>query len=269
MFSMCSIVWANRILAWRLARREFEARFRGSFLGLFWAVIMPLAMLGIYTFVFGSIFNARWVRPDQPAVVVEYGFPLVLFSGLIVFGILAEPLARAPSLVMENVSYVKKVVFPLEILPFVTLISALINTSITFVVFLAVYLAGHGLPPATIVFLPIVLLPVMLMTLGIVYLLSSLGVFLRDLKQVMPILTTALLFLSPVFYPLTAVPEAYRGLMLLNPMTLGVLFAQDVIFWGQLPDPIAWVIYMLASSVIFAVGSWWFLRTKKAFADVL
>ncbi|HEX2020101.1 MAG TPA: ABC transporter permease [Aurantimonas sp.] len=269
MFSMFSIVWTNRVLTWRLARREIEARFRGSFLGVFWAAIMPLAMLGIYSFVFGGIFNARWVRPEQPGVLADYGFPLVLFSGLMVFGILSEPLSRSPGLIMENVSYVKKVVFPLEVLPFVALISALINMVITLAVFLAVFLLFHGLPPATILFLPIVLLPVMLMTLGIVYLLSSLGVFLRDLKQVMPILTAALLFLAPVFYPLSVVPEAYRSLMLLNPLTLGVLFAQDVIFWGRLPDPLAWGGYLLASILVFAAGSWWFLRTKKAFADVL
>jgi lipopolysaccharide transport system permease protein len=262
-------IWSHRTLIWRLARREIEARFRGSFLGVFWAIIVPLIMLAVFSLVFGTIFQSRWARPENSAVASEYAFPMILFSGLIVFGILSDPLTRAPGLVMENVAYVKKVVFPLEVLPFVALISALVTALISFVVFLAVFVLMYGMPPATIFLLPIVLLPFMLVILGIVYFLASLGVFLRDLRHVMPPLTTAMLFLSPVFYSPDALPGEYRWLLYANPMTSAVTQAREVIFWGRLPDLTEWGAFLVLSLFVAIAGAYWFMRTEKAFADVV
>ncbi len=261
-------VWKNRTLIWRLARREIEARFRGSFLGLFWAVIAPLAMLGVYSLVFGSLLEARWARPE-PTAPQAFSFPMLLFLGLIMFGILSEPLNRAPGLILENVSYVKKVVFPLEILPVVSLITALVNATISFAMFLVVYVLFYGPPPVTALLLPLAVLPLWLVTLGLVYLLSSLGVFLRDLGHVVPLLTTSMLFLSSVFFPPEAMPEHFRPFLYLNPITTAVNHARDLVFWGTLPHPAEWLTFFLACALVFAIGAFWFMRTEKAFADVL
>jgi lipopolysaccharide transport system permease protein len=269
MLTFASGIWSHRSLIWRLARREIEARFRGSFLGIFWAVIAPLVMLAVFSFVFGSIFQSHWATPKHGVGASEYAFPMMLFVGLIVFGIVSDPLNRAPGLVIENVSYVKKVVFPLEILPFVALISALVTALISFVVFLAAFLVVYGVPPATILLLPIVLLPLMLVVLGAVYFFASLGVFLRDLKHVMPLVTNTMLFLSPVFYSLDALPQQYQWLFFANPVTLAVIGAREVIFWAHLPNIMEWVISFVLSLLAAAGGAYWFTRTEKAFADVL
>ncbi|UUP18238.1 ABC transporter permease [Nitratireductor thuwali] len=269
MLAFLTDIWSHRNLVWRLTQREIEARFRGSFLGLFWAVIVPLFMLGVFSLVFGTIFQSRWARPEGAAMASEYSFPIILFSGLIVFGILADPLNRAPGLVMENVAYVKKVVFPLEILPLVALISALVTAAISFAVFLVVFAVIYGLPPVTIVLLPLTLLPLMLFVLGAVYFLSSLGVFLRDLRHIMPPLTTAMLFLSSVFYSPENLPEDYRWLLYLNPVTPAVTYARDVIFWGRLPDLLEWSATLMFSLLVLIAGVYWFMRTEKAFADVV
>jgi lipopolysaccharide transport system permease protein len=257
------------MLIWRLARREIEARFRGSFLGLFWAVIVPLVMLGVFSLVFGSIFGSRWTRPGAVTFGHEYSFPMVMFLGLILLAVISDPINRAPDLIMANVSYVKKVLFPLEILPVVALVNALVTAAISFVVFLVVFLILYGLPPLTILALPVVLLPLAFMSLGIVYFLASLGVFLRDLAQMTPPLTTAIMFLSPVFYPIEQLPEQYRWMLYLNPLTTGLVEARDVVFWGQLPPLGQWFTYLAASLVVAAAGHYWFSRTKKGFADVV
>lgn len=269
MLSFTASIWSHRSLVWRLVRREIEARFRGSFLGLFWAVIVPLIMLSVYSLVFGSIFQSRWAAAGSAAGSGEYAFPMILFIGLIVFGILAEPLNRAPGLVMENVSYVKKVVFPLEILPFVALISALVTALISLAVFLLVFAVMYGVPPVTILLLPIVLLPLMLFVLGSVYFLASLGVFLRDLRQVMPPVTTAMMFLSPVFYSPEALPEQYRWLLDINPATMAVIGARNVVFWAHMPNIIEWGTSFILSLLVATTGALWFMRTEKAFADVV
>lgn len=262
-------ILSNVSLIRKLARREFDQRFRGSLLGWFWALIAPLAMLAVFSLVFGSIFGARWARPDSAATQTEFGFPLLLFSGLIVFNFFGETFNRAPGLILENTSYVKKVVFPLEILPVVTLLSSLTTAAISFVAFMVVYVVLHGLPPLTIVLLPLVLLPLALITLGICYFFASLGVFLRDLRHVTPPLSTAMLFLSSVFYDPQTVPESYRWMLYLNPLTPAVNHVRDVLFWGRIPDPLEFAIFLTTATVVFLLGLEWFKRTEKAFADVV
>ncbi|KQZ81967.1 sugar ABC transporter permease [Mesorhizobium sp. Root157] len=269
MISYLTSSWNHRFLIWRLARREVEARFRGSLLGVFWALVLPLMMLGVFSLVFGSVFGTRWVRPGGAMTIGEYGYPMVLFSGLIIFGIISEPVTRAPGLVLENISYVKKVVFPLEILPLVALISAIITAAIAFVAFLAVFIFLYGLPPITILALPLILLPLVMTTIGIVYFFASLGVFLRDLAQVVAPLITAIMFLSPLLYPLESLPEPYRPWLYLNPLTTCLIQARDVIFWGKLPPLGEWAAYFLISFLVMTAGGYWFTRTKKAFADVV
>ncbi|SJZ85238.1 ABC transporter permease [Consotaella salsifontis] len=269
MFGFLTTAWCNRTLLLRLSRREVEARYKGSFLGIAWAALMPLIMIGIYSFVFGNIMRTRWLTAETGAENSVYSFAMLMFCGFILFGVFSEALARAPGLMLENTSYVKKVVFPLDILPWVVVVSSLINAGIAFLVFLALFVVFYGLPPLTIVLLPLVVIPVTLITLGLTYFLASFGVFLRDLRQFVPMITTALLFLSPVFYPLDAVPAQFKFLISMNPITIGVSEARDVIFWGRVPSPVEWGIYTAAGIVVAALGYAWFARTRKAFADVI
>lgn len=261
-------IFGNFPLTMKLARREFEQRFRGSFLGWFWALLVPLAMLAVYSMVFGVIFQSRWQRPGTD-VQSEYGFPLLLFSGLIMFNFFSDQFNRAPGLVLENVSYVKKVVFPLDVLVVVSMLTSLATAAISFVAFFVIYITFHGLPPATALLLPLTIIPLAFITMGISYVLASLGVFLRDLKHITPPLSTALLFMSSVFYDPSTLPEGYRWLVYLNPVTPAVDFMRDMVFWGNIPNPVSYLAYLVFSVIVLLAGHTWFARTQKAFADVI
>jgi len=258
-------LWDNRELIVQLTRREVLSRYRGSILGLAWSFFNPLLMLVVYTFVFSIIFKARWGPGDES----KADFAIVLFAGLIIHGLFAECVNRAPGLILANVNYVKKVVFPLEILPWVAAGSALFHSAVSIAVLLAAQLVFQHALAWTIVFLPIVLVPLLFSTMGLAWFLSSIGVYVRDIGQTIGIFTMVLLFLSPVFYPVEALPENYRILLLLNPLTLVIGDARRVLIWGQAPD---WAGLMLHSAASFAVawlGFWWFQRTRRGFADVV
>lgn len=258
-------IWRHRLLVLRLARRDLEARYRGSVLGLFWAVLTPLLMMGVYTFVFSVVFQARWGNSTGG----KAEFALLLLSGLILFTIFSDCVARAPGLMLENVSYIKKVVFPLEILPAVTLAVALANATIGFVILEIFAALLFGVPPLTTLLFPLILLPLCLFTLGVTWFLSSLGVFLRDIKQMVGVLVTVLMFLSPIFYPVSAIPEAYRPLILLNPLTLLLEHAREALFWGRVPNPLEWLACTAVAALVAWLGYVWFQKTRKAFADVV
>lgn len=259
------LAWANRQLIWRLAFREVESRFRGSFLGLLWGFLLPLGTLAIYTFVFTTIYQARWTTPTGATTE----FALVVFSGLLFFSLFAEPISRAPGLIEENASYVKKVVFPIEIMPIVIFISSLVSFFMGLAIWCAAYLVVIGLPPATLPFVLLLLVPMAFLTIGLSWLLSSLGVFLRDLRQVVPILTTAVLFLSPILYPVSYVPESLQWIIRLNPLTGILEMSKDVMLWGKMPDWPVFVITTILSFMFAWAGYIWFMVTRKAFADVL
>lgn len=252
----------HRELILRMARREVEMRYRGSALGLVWSLITPLLMLGVYTFVFSQVFNSKWSGTDTP-------FALLLFAGLIVFGILSEPVNRAPALMFENISYVKKVVFPLDALAWVALLSTLFTAAVNVVIWTLFHLVAVGLPPWTAILLPVLLLPLCLLTVGLVWLLSSLGVFVRDLRQAVPVVTTILMFLSPVFYPVSAAPPWIQGLMRLSPLAMALDQSRDALVAGRLPDWTVWLVQLAVSWVVFALGYAWFQRSRRGFADVL
>lgn len=224
-------------------------------------------MLAVYTFVFSVVFKARWNVNASSGSKTE--FAMVLFAGLIVFNLFSECINRAPGLILANTNYVKKIVFPLEILPFVTLASAAFHMVISFIVWLLFFVIIFGLPPVTLVLLPVVLIPLVLLTLGLSWLLASLGVYLRDVTQFITILTTVLMFLSPVFYSVSSLPAAYRPFLRANPLTLTIEQARDVMIWGKAPDWAAWGAYLLASLLVAWLGFAWFQKTRKGFADVL
>jgi lipopolysaccharide transport system permease protein len=245
--------------------REIIGRYRGSLLGLFWSFVNPVLMLAVYTFFFSVVFQARWASGTGG----KFEFAVLLFAGLIVFNLFSECISRAPGLILANVNYVKKVIFPLEILPWVALGSALFHMMVSCAVIL-LFLAISGLPIHwTILFFPVVLLPLLPLVMGLSWILASIGVFIRDVGQMIGMCLTALMFLSPVFYPASALPDSIRGYLFLNPLTFIIEQARDVLIWGKLPDWCGLLIYTVFSLFIAWIGLFWFEKTRKGFADVL
>jgi lipopolysaccharide transport system permease protein len=259
-------LWKYRDLIRQLTWREVVGRYKGSFIGLGWSFIQPLIMLCVYTFVFSVIFNARWGVESGEGKAV---FALALFTGLITFNVFSEVANSAPSLVLGNANYVKKVVFPLEILPLVRLFSALINAVFSLgVLFAGILIINHFIH-WTALLLPLVWLPMMMFTLGCGYFLASLGVFVRDIGTAIGVLTTMLFFLTPIFYPINAVPEPFRIFCRINPIAIFVEDARRVVLWGLSPDW-PWFFFGMALSVAAMIfGFVWFMKSKKAFADVI
>lgn len=249
----------------QMVRREVIGRYRGSFLGLLWSFVNPVLMLMVYTFVFGFVFKARWGQGNTD----KYEFALVLFAGLIVFNLFSECISRAPGLILANVNYVKKVIFPLEILPWVALGSALFHTGISLgvlLIFLAVI--GHDFF-WTMLWLPVVLLPFLLLIMGLSWLLASIGVFIRDVGQLIGMALTVMMFMSPIFYPLSALPETISHYLFLNPLTFVVEQVRNILLWGLQPDWRYLAIYSITSIVVAWLGLLFFEKTRKGFADVL
>ncbi len=259
-------LWRNRQLIVQMTKREVVGRYKGSALGLAWSFFNPVFMLTVYTFVFSQVFKARWgVGNDES----KTRFAVVLFVGMIVHGLFAEVLNRAPGLILSNVNYVKKVVFPIEILPVIAMGAALFHSLISLGVLLAAFALLNGYLHWTAVFIPLVLLPLVILTLGLAWMLASLGVFLRDVGQTIGIITMVLTFLSPVFYPVTAVPEKFRPWLMANPLTFIIEQAREVLVWGHLPKWSGLSIYALAAAAVAWAGYAWFQKTRKGFADVL
>ena len=257
--------WNQRSLIWEMTKRDVIGRYRGSAMGILWSFLNPILMLAVYTFVFSVVFRARWGGEDTSKIE----FAIMLFVGLIIHALFAECVNRAPSLILSNVNYVKKVVFPLEILPWVAMGSALFHTLISVLVLLAAFVATRFYLNATVVFLPLLLVPLVLLTMGITWFLASVGVFLRDVGQTTGIVTTIMLFLSPVFFPISALPEEFRVLLHLNPLTFMIEQARDVLVWGRPPDWQGLGLYFLLSLIVAWLGLFWFQKTRRGFADVL
>ncbi len=263
---MLASVWRNRALILALTKREVAGRYRGSVMGLAWSLFTPILLLTIYTFIFSVVFNARW------GVSTEGGkteFALILFVGLIVHGLFAECIIRAPSLITGNVNYIKKVVFPLEILPWVAFGAALFHTSISLAVLVVARLVLHQDLPWTAILFPIVMVPLVLGTLGVSWFLSALGVYIRDIGQIVTMISTILLFMSPVFYPISALPERFQTLVHINPLAFIIEESRNTLIFGKLPDFTHWFALTVVSAVIAWLGFVWFQKTRKGFADVL
>ncbi len=255
----------NRSLIFSLIKREVVGRYRGSAMGLLWSFFNPVLMLAVYTFVFSVVFKARWAGGSDS----KTEFALVLFAGLMVFNLFSECINRAPSLILNNTNYVKKVIFPLEILPVVALGSAVFHFFISLIVWVVFYLVFFGLPSFSILELFLVILPLVLVIVGLSWVLASLGVYLRDVSQIIGVVTTVLMFLSPIFYPVVSLPEEYRPFMELNPITFVVEQARDVMIWSKDLDWSGWGFQMLFSMLVAWLGFAWFQKTRKGFADVL
>lgn len=263
--ALAKSLWRNRQLTYQMSRREVVGRYKGSFFGLAWSFFNPVFMLTVYTFVFSEIFKSRWAGASES----KTQFAVLLFVGLIVQGLFSEVLNRAPSLILANINYVKKVVFPIEILPIVALGAALFHSVISLSVLLGAFLLFNGYLHWTVIFTPLVLLPLVIMIAGVSWMLASLGVFLRDVGQTISIITTVLMFLSPVFYPISAVPERFRVWIMMNPLTFIIEQAREVLVWGNMPNWNGLLIYTVVATCVALAGFAWFQKTRKGFADVL
>ena len=258
--------WRNRRLTFTMIKREVVGRYRGSMVGMAWSFFNPIMMLLIYTFIFSVVFKARWGIEGNESKTM---FALLLFVGMIVHGLFSECVNRAPNLILTNVNYVKKVVFPLEILPWVAFGSALFHTVISLVVLLAAQLfLTHQLVWTALLF-PLVLLPLLFVTMGFAWFLAGLGVFVRDIRQITGMFTTVLLFLSPVFYPISSLPEKYQGWIRLNPLTFIIEEGRNTLIFGKIPDVKQWGIILVAGMLVSWAGFAWFQKARKGFADVL
>jgi lipopolysaccharide transport system permease protein len=264
--AMFASLWRNRQLIWQMTRREVAGRYRGSLLGLAWSFLNPLLMLLVYTFVFSVVFNSRWSVSGNES---KTDFAIILFAGMIVFGFFSEIVNRAPGLITSNVNYVKKVVFPLEILPWVSLGSVLFHSLVSLIVLLLLQLTVNLSLPWTALFFPLVLLPLIFACMGLAWFLAALGVFVRDIGQITSVFTMVLMFLSAVFYPLTALPEKYQALLQLNPLVLIIAESRNVLIFGNLPNWSLLGITLIAGLGMASAGFWWFQKLRKGFADVI
>lgn len=265
LFALCDSLWRSRQLILQLTKREIVGRYRGSVMGILWSFFNPLLMLGIYTFVFSVVFKARWGGGGES----KTEFALILFAGMIVFYLFSDCINLAPSIITSNVNYVKKVVFPLEVLVLVSLGSSIFHFFVSFIVWFVFYVVFLGWPHSTIFLLPLVLAPLILYTVGFSWFLASVGVYLPDVRQFISVVVTVLMFLSPIFYPVTSLPENYRCFIYLNPVAPVIEQARQVLLWGEVPNLKVWVISFGCGSLVAWLGYFWFQKTRKGFADVL
>lgn len=258
-------IWRNRELISVLMRREVISRYRGSVFGLLWSFFNPLFMLAVYTLVFGNVFKSRWSNADTS----DGEFAVILFAGLIVFNVFSECTNRAPGLVLSNSNYVKKVVFPLEVLPVVSLGAALFHALVSVCVWLMFSLFAFGHIPFTVFLFPVICIPLLLLTLGTSWFLASLGVYVRDVGQFIGIIVTAMMFLCPLFFPQSSLPIKYQHILLLNPLTPVINNVRDVLIWGVIPDWKFFLAHLFMNMIVAYFGFVWFQKTRKGFADAI
>lgn len=256
----------HRRLIWDLSVRDATGRYKNSYFGVLWALVTPLLLLGVYAFVFSQVFKSKW---DGATGAGTAQFALILFAGLMVFNIFAECIARAPNTILAVPNYVKKILFPLENLCVVNLISSLIHFAVSFVLLIIAQLVLTGTVPLLVWLTPLTLLPLLLLTLALSWFLAALGVFVRDIGQLTGVLITALMFLSPIFFPSSAIPETWRWLIKLNPLTLPIEATRDVLIFNRWPDFGALALYTACCAALLMLGFAWFQNTRRGFADVM
>ena len=256
----------QRELWWRLTEREVLGRYRGSALGLGWSFITPLAMLAVYTFVFSQVFKARWGGLEQAGPI---GFAVNLFAGLIVFNLFSECAIRAPELITSKPNYVKKVIFPLEVLGSVTVGSACFHAVTSLIILIVFELIAYQKLPITLLWLPIVWLPLILGSLACTWILSSAGVFLRDIGQLIGVALNMLMFLSPIFFPVSALPTRWQPILGINPLAQVIEQTRRVAIQGLNPQLSYLVLGTTITVIACELSFRAFQKSKGAFADVI
>jgi lipopolysaccharide transport system permease protein len=264
--TLARLLWQQRHLIRQLTWREVTGRYRSSALGIGWSFATPLIQLALYTFVFGVVLQTRWPGATSTALP-EFG--LMLFAGITAFALFNECVNRAPVLIASAPNYVKKVVFPLEVLPVGVLGSALFHAGVSLVILLIARAFILTAPLWTAIFVPIILLPLVCLSLGLSWFLASLGVFLRDIGHTVMLATQVLMFLTPIFYPPSIFPARLRFLVDFNPLASIVENMRRVTVQGMTPDWRGWAYTLVVGLVALCLGYAWFVKSKRAFADVI
>lgn len=255
----------NRYLFTKLVVLDIKKRYQGSVLGILWAILVPLIMLSIYTFVFSEVFSAKWnIDTDN-----KFEFALMLFCGLCIYNMFSEVVSRSVSLIEQNQNYVKKVVFPIHILPVVITFSALFNCILSVIVLIGANLAITGRVFITAIEFPIILVPHILLCIGFSYFFSAIAVYLKDVASIIPVIITMFMYLTPVFFPLASVPEGFRAIMMINPMTYTIENMRRVILYGSNINWQYLVIATISAAVISILGRMLFMKARSGFADLL
>ncbi|MCF4175275.1 ABC transporter permease [Vibrio sp. McD22-P3] len=258
---------SNSTLLIQMSKRDILSRYKGSAFGLGWSLFNPLMMLVVYTFVFSVVFEAKW--GVKGASNNQVNFAVVLFSGMIVFNVFSECFNRATTLITANANYVTKIVFPLEILPWTILFSALFHSGVSLLILMASSLVLMDELHMTILLLPLVWIPFCISLVGLMLVLSSVGVYFRDLSQVTGVLTTVLMFTSPLFFPLSALPESLQPLLMLNPLAYFIEETRNLTIFGELPNWSHLSIAYVLSLIALLIGDKCFKTLRAGFADVI
>lgn len=263
---LVTTLWSHRRLIVDFAKREVVGRYKGSFGGVAWSAINPIVLLLVYTFVFGIVFQLRWPHEGPERL---RSFALVLLCGLTAFNLFGESVSRAPGIITAVPNFVKKVVFPLEILPVAVFCSAAFHAAVSLTLLLAANLFVNQTLHWTVVFLPVAGLPLVFLSLGVMWFLASLGVFVRDVHHAVGLAVQALLFTTPVFYPLESVPPGLQRFILVNPLAGPVDDFRRAALWGLPPDWLRLGLWVPLTAVVMVLGYAWFMSTKRALADVI
>lgn len=259
-------LWRQRKLIYHMTRRDVSQRYKSTILGLMWPIVLPLVMLAVYTFIFGIVFKARWgMTPSEN----HFQFAVTLFCGLVMYNVFSETLGSATNIIVSNPNYVRKVVFPLEILPVVSMAAAMFHAFLGFCIMLVGAVFSVGMPSWTILYFPLVLVTLCSLTLALAWFLAALGVFIRDISQWVTLLVQIMIYATPVFYPLDIVPEKYKWILLLNPLTQIVIDARRTILWHMPPDWGPWAVTTAVTLILMQLGYMVFMRSKGAFGDVV
>lgn len=259
------IPWQHRHLIQAIVMREIDSRYRNSVMGWLWSIISPFFTLMVYTLVFKNVFSVKWLGGNGSS----FEFAILIFIGMTVFGLFSECVTRAPALITSTPNYVKKIVFPLEILPWTSLGVAVFHMGISLLVLLAFYSLVIGLPHWTVILYPVILLPLILMTAGLSWIFSAIGVYFRDAGHIIGALLLPLMFLTPIFYPTSTLPAELKGLIELNPLAQVIENARMVLYWGKTPDAMPLLASTLASGLFAFLGLCFFQKSREGFADVL
>jgi lipopolysaccharide transport system permease protein len=256
----------HRELLLELVKRDVLQRYRGSIGGVFWSLLQPVLALALFTFVFSRIFHARWPGVGEAGTA---HVPIMLFAGMLLYTLLSENLTRATGLIAAHANYVKRVVFPLELLPLATALGIGLHALIQLAVWLLALILMTGTLHWGLLWAPLMLLPLFVLVLGLSWLLAATSVFVRDLAQLVPLLTSALAFLAPVFYPLGAVPEPARSWIALNPLSFVVEQMRAVVVLGETPQAQGWALYAGVALAVGWLGFVVFQRMRPGLADEL
>ncbi|MGL5485026.1 MAG: ABC transporter permease [Shewanella sp.] len=258
-------IYNKRDLLSHLIYRDVSNRYKGSFLGGLWSLLNPLLLLVVYTFVFSVVLKSKWGLPGEG----KLDFAIVLFCGMILFNAYADATNRSPSLILDNKNYVKKVVFPLEIIPLIPVFSSFFTGLISLALLIIIICLVHGMPGIDTFLTPLLWIPLFMMTVGMSLIISSLGVYIRDLSQVVSLLNMVLMFLSPIFFPIEKIPEALRSFVSLNPLADLVTQTRGILIFHQSFDWFGFGKSLGISMIIFCIGIAVFSSLKKGFSDVI